>query len=257
MNQNEMLFDGRLPFVLNTIGECQKQQAMVREIGPAWNQFIWVKSGEGRFNIAGDTVYLGEGKGMFMRCRVPHSYARSGSSFHTVYFTFFSSDNLIDYTIGDASYLVFDVPDFLENETAMLTALARSSATTLELSATGYTYVTELFAAITKNGDSVINRVRELMENRCDLPLTLDEIAAKADMDKYALCRYFKKHHSKSVMDELKSIRIKKAKRLLRYSSDSIEAIGIACGFSSPSYFALRFREECGCSPTEYRNSRM
>ena len=67
------------------------------------NQFIWVRSGEGRFDIADDTVYLGQGQGMFMRCRVPHSYTRSGDNFHTCFCTFFSSDNLIEYCIGELS----------------------------------------------------------------------------------------------------------------------------------------------------------
>lgn len=256
MNQKELVFDGRLPFILNTIGECPKQSNMVREVGPAWNQFIWIRSGEGRFDIAGDTVYLGEGQGMFMRCRVPHSYARAGDSFHTCFFTFFSSDNLIDYCIGDKAYIVFDVPDFLERETAMLTSLARANASTLELSAAGYTYVTELFAAITKSDDDLVARVREYLEKNCDVQLTLDEIAAAVGLDRFALCRYFKKNHKRSVMEELNSIRIKKAKRLLRYSSENIENIGHLCGFDSPSYFALRFREESGCSPTEYRRMR-
>ena len=54
-------------------------------------------------------------------------------------------------------------------------------------------------------------------------------------------------------MDELKQIRISHAKQLLRYSSDSVEEIGKKCGFDSPSYFALRFREITGRTPLEYR----
>lgn len=256
MNQQEQIIDGRLPFILNTIGEMPKQNYTDRELGPAWNQFIWVKSGEGKFEIAGNSHVLGKGKGMFMRSGVPHCYYPHSDVFHTCYCTFFAAPSLVEYCIGDKPYILFDVPDFLDKETDMLLTLARSNTSTLELSAAGYTYVTELFAAITKNSDGVIDRVREVLENRCAEQLTLDEIAAEVDMDRFTLCRYFKKHHKRSVMDELRVIRVKKAKRLLRYSSENIETIGKLCGFDSPSYFALRFRDETGYSPTEYRRMR-
>ena len=247
----------KLPFVLNTIGESPKQQPINRESGAVWNQFIWVREGQGIFNIAGNTHILGVGDGMFMRRDVPHSYTRVGNSLHTRYCTFFAPDGLIDYCIGDREYITFKIPDFLNRETDTLTFLARSNTPALELSAAGYTYVTELFSAITKNGDSVITKVKEFLENHCGEPLTLDDIAAVSGLDRFALCRYFKKHHKRSVMNELKTIRIRKAKRLLRYSSENIETIGRLCGFESPGYFALRFREECGCSPGEYRASKM
>lgn len=246
-------FDGRLPFVLNTIGEMQCQIPMLRDIGPTWNQFIWVKEGAGRFTIDGDTLVLDTGEGMFMRSGVPHSYEPDGDRFHTGWCTFFCGESLINYCIGDRSYIVFKVPDFLEKETAILTQLARSSSDLLEVSSAGYAYVTELFAAITKSGDDLIGRVRDYLERNCEKPIMLEDIAASVGLDRFALCRYFSKHHKRSVMDELKVIRIKKAKRLLRYSSENIETIGRLCGFESPSYFALRFREECGCSPGEYR----
>jgi len=257
MNSNELIFDGRLPFILNTIGEMPKQNYTDRNPGPAWNQFIWVKAGAGKFEIAGDTHILGEGQGMFMRSGVPHRYYPCDDVFHTCFCTFFSTPNLVDYCIGDKPYILFDVPDFVEKETDMLGNLARSNASTLELSSAGYTYVTELFAAITKNSDGIIERVREILEKRCGEQICLDDIAAELKMNRFTLCRYFKKHHKRSVMDELRVIRIKKAKRLLRYSSENIETIGRLCGFDSPSYFSMRFREECGCSPTEYRNARM
>jgi transcriptional regulator GlxA family with amidase domain len=54
-------------------------------------------------------------------------------------------------------------------------------------------------------------------------------------------------------MDELLKIRISKAKRMLRYTGDSIAAISRACGFESPCYFTKRFGEQVGRSPSEYR----
>ena len=247
----------KLPFLLNTIGESPKQQPIDRPEGAPWNQFIWIKSGKGFFTVDGEPYILGEGEGIFMRRGVQQNYSRIGNCLHTRYCTFFTLDSLVDYCIGNKRYVTFQVPDFLNRETDTLRRLARSNAPTLELSAAGYTYVTQLFAAITKNSDDIISKVCEFLENHCGEPLTLDDIAAVSGIDRFALCRHFKKYHKRSVMEELKAIRIKKAKRLLLYSSESVGEIGRLCGFESPSYFALRFREECGCSPCQYRDLRM
>ena len=247
----------KLPFLLNTVSESPKQQPIDRPDGAPWNQFIWIKSGKGFFTVDGDPYILSEGEGIFMRHGVQQSYSRIGDTLHTKYCTFFSPDSLVDYCIGNKRYVTFEAPDFLNRETDILRKLARSNASTLELSAAGYTYVTELFSAITKNCDDIISKVCCFLEDNCAKPLTLDDIAAVAGLDRFALCRYFKKHHKRSVMDELKAIRIKKAKRLLLYSTESIGEIGRLCGFESPSYFTLRFREECGCSPAKYREIRM
>lgn len=248
-------YSEKLPFLLLTVGESVRQGAVSREPGPSWNQFIWVKSGFGTFTVDGHTYELGEGDGLFMRHDYDHKY--SGTNMHTGWCTFSSSESLLNYTIGDRTHLVFSVPDFLERETAELSRLARSNCSTLTLSAAGYSYVTELFSAITRVEDDTVRTVRDYLREHHTAPLSLEDISRAIGMDKYALCRYYKRQKNRSVMEELKHIRIAHAKRLLLYSSYSIDEIGRMCGFDSHSYFSMRFRELCGCSPSEYRKQYM
>lgn len=243
--------DERLPFILATVGEVEKQTPVSRIVGPSWNQLIWVKHGKGRFTIDGHSYELGEGQGMFMRHGYAHDY--QGKDLSTAWCTFFCAESLLDYTIGTRSHLVFTVPDFLEKETAELGRLARSSASTLTLSAAGYTYVCEILAAITKEHDDVVDAIKSYLRSNLTRDISLDEIARYVGMSKYALCHYYKEHRGHSIMEEFKHIRISQAKRLLRYSSESVEEVGRRCGFVSHSYFSMRFREICGCSPSEYR----
>ena len=56
-------------------------------------------------------------------------------------------------------------------------------------------------------------------------------------------------------MDALLSVRISKAKRMLRYGNDNVEEIGKKCGFESPSYFCKRFRAIVGVTPLQYRKN--
>ena len=69
----------------------------------------------------------------------------------------------------------------------------------------------------------------------------------------FAFCRYYVRERGVTVMEDLFRIRIAKAKRLLRYSDESVESVGRACGFESPSYFSKRIRKAVGCTPVEYR----
>jgi AraC-like DNA-binding protein len=227
---------------------------IARKTGPDWNQIIWVKEGKGLFFVGDESFTLSEGEGIFMRHNIPHSYRAIGDKFCTGWVTFESDDALINYSLGNRAAFPFKCPGFLERETAQLLKYAKSEDTDeLRLSAALYGYLAELFSAITKNTDEIIDRVRTFLIKNYHRPLTLDEIADAVEMDKYSLCRYFAKHHTCSVMDELKYIRVSRAKQLLRYSSDSVEDIGHKCGFDSPSYFSLRFREITGRSPLEYR----
>ena len=248
-----------LPFVLNTIGYSEKQTPIDRKIGPGWHQFIWIKRGAGDFFVDGKKLTLKEGEGIFLHGDHPHAYRRNESDeFFTVWFTFFCDNTLIDYTLGDKKYLVFKVPDFLPFETEQLRLLAKGDATTLSLSAAGYSLVCELFEAITKQkGDSVIGAVKDYLTRNYACVVTLDEVAQAVGMDKYALCRYFRKNHKRSVMDELLKIRISKAKRMLRYTAESITVVSRTCGFEDPCYFAKRFSEVVGRSPSKYREEHM
>lgn len=75
-------------------------------------------------------------------------------------------------------------------------------------------------------------------------------------MSKVSLCKKFRDVMNCSVMEYLTSIRISKAKAMLRDTSGSIEEIAFACGFSSANYFGLTFKREVGLSPMNYRKTR-
>lgn len=239
-----------LPFVLNTVGQSPKQSPVCHPEGIKYHEFIWVKSGSGKFSFQDKSFIFKEGDGVFIRRNVPHSY--EGDDLHTGWCTFSMEEGLLDY-MGVPDFLIFKAPPFLNNQTDELMNSANSDSTVISRSAAGYTYVTELLCAILEPSDSAAVKIQRFLENNYSKPLTLDDIAAEAEMDKFSLCRYYSQKKGIGVIEELKLIRIDKAKRFLRYSSDPIQKIGYICGFESPSYFAKRFREESGYTPSEYR----
>ena len=242
------LFDV-LPFVLTSIG-TEPQSPMSRPHGFDSHHFLWVSEGSGRFCVDSEKFTLQKGEGIFMRQEVPHSY--EGLDFHTSYLTFTLSDKALDYLVG-ARWFRFSFPSFLEKDFESLKRFALGNSTIASRSAAGYSLVMELFSATTSTQDSIENRIDRLLEQRYSEPLTLDEIASFVGLDRFSLCRYYATARGTTVMDALLKIRIEKAKRFLRYSTDPVARVGELCGFESPSYFGKRFRQTVGCTPTQYR----
>ncbi|MBO5274327.1 MAG: helix-turn-helix domain-containing protein [Clostridia bacterium] len=239
-----------LPFVLVTLGESVVQHPVTRPEGFDVHQFIWIKEGRGHFSMRDESFVLGVGEGMFMRANVPHSY--SGDPFHTVWCTFTMSSRTLDY-IGVGEYMPFTVPAYLNRETEQLDRFATGDSTPLSRSSAGYAYVMELFSNILTPPANLSSRILHLLEQRYAEPLTLLDLSDTFHIDRYNLCRIYKRERGVTVMEDLNRIRIAKAKRFLKYSTDTVETVGKLCGFESPSYFGKRFKESVGNTPTEYR----
>ena len=241
-----------LPFVLVSVAECQKQGLIDRPEGFLYHQFIWIAEGSGNFRMRNEFFHLEAGEGMFMRAGVPHCYyGDEDEPFHTVWCTFALSDRALDY-LGVGEYLKFSVPQYLERETEQLLNIAQKG-TPATRSAAGYSYVIELFTDLLSEKEALSVRVLRFLEQNYSLPLSLLDISEEFGVDRFSLCRIYKKDRGVTVMDDLNRIRIAKAKRFLRHSSDSISNIGKQCGFESPSYFGKCFKEATGYTPTEYR----
>lgn len=84
-------------------------------------------------------------------------------------------------------------------------------------------------------------------------PLTLDEIAASADISRSKCCIVFKQYLEQSPVDFLNKYRLAMSAQLLLDTQSSITEIALSCGFNHLSYFSKIFLREYGCTPTEYR----
>ena len=51
----------------------------------------------------------------------------------------------------------------------------------------------------------------------------------------------------------IEAVRVERAKRMLEQTSDTIDRIRLATGFSDPTSFRRAFRRVVGATPTEYR----
>lgn len=109
-----------------------------------------------------------------------------------------------------------------------------------------------------RGGEKLLDRIRRTMRDRChESGLTPGAIAEAHSISKRYLHYLFAHTHS-TFGDELMSMRLECARRLLsdaRFSSLKVSDVAARCGFLEPSHFARRFRRACGAGPTEFREA--
>lgn len=84
-------------------------------------------------------------------------------------------------------------------------------------------------------------------------PITLDEVASEAHIDKYHLCHIFKQHTGMSVVGYIHHIRIIEAEKMLLYTELPFDVISSVVGFHSIQHFYRVFKNIAGVTPGEYR----
>ena len=82
---------------------------------------------------------------------------------------------------------------------------------------------------------------------------SLDSLAERFFISRYYLTRVFKEQFGMSVNNYLLSVRITKAKQMLRFTDEKLENIGYACGLGAANYFSRTFKNVEGINPSEYR----
>ena len=85
--------------------------------------------------------------------------------------------------------------------------------------------------------------------------ITLDAIAKSVYIDKYTLCREFKRATGQTVIEYVNSYRIQNAAQLISGGYTVSEAAR-ACGFENMSFFTRTFKKYMGCLPSDYRDAR-
>ncbi|MBY4675383.1 GlxA family transcriptional regulator [Marinobacterium sp. CAU 1594] len=92
-----------------------------------------------------------------------------------------------------------------------------------------------------------------LMEANIEEPLSTDDLAYHVGVSRRQLERLFKKHLQTVPSKHYLELRLEHARQLLRQSDKPVLQVGLACGFSSASYFSTAYRNHYGITPREER----
>ncbi len=103
--------------------------------------------------------------------------------------------------------------------------------------------------------DPEVTAALELIRRRaCEGISSADVIVAFKCSRRMAEIR-FHKIVGHSILDEIQSVRLEKAKEMLSHSTHTISAIANFCGFNAANALWKFFRQETGLSPSEWRRS--
>ena len=84
--------------------------------------------------------------------------------------------------------------------------------------------------------------------------MTLESLANEFHISAPYLCRYIKKKSGKNFGDIITSVKMKKAKTLLRNGNMTVENIAHAIGYQNVEHFNRTFKKKTNMTPVQYRN---
>ncbi|MGN0623868.1 MAG: AraC family transcriptional regulator [Oscillospiraceae bacterium] len=103
------------------------------------------------------------------------------------------------------------------------------------------------------NKNASLTHIRTQIYTQPETVGNIDSLAQAAGMSRSGFQHLYKKMFGVSVINDVISGRIERAKHLLTSTSLTVEKIAQRCGYSSAFALIRQFRSRCGKTPTEYR----
>jgi AraC family transcriptional regulator len=104
-------------------------------------------------------------------------------------------------------------------------------------------------------GAARLRRIKEFIDAKMEDELGLDEMAQSVGLSTAHFARMFRKSTGETPYQFVRRQKIERAKAILRAPDARVLDVAVACGFKTQQHFAQVFRELCGVSPTEFRQT--
>ena len=92
--------------------------------------------------------------------------------------------------------------------------------------------------------------VRRYLRKNYSLPIILAELSLNFHCSTVSLTKWYYHEYEKTIMEELRDIRMEHAKEMLLSSDRSVSVITAACGYTDAGYFSKCFRKLTGSPPS-------
>jgi AraC-like DNA-binding protein len=108
---------------------------------------------------------------------------------------------------------------------------------------------------ITKRRDiATILEVRQFIQENFSKDIPISAICREFGLNRTKLQEGFRQMYSTSVHALISSMRMEKARTMLRETDEAVKLIGMECGYKTLSSFTRVFTRLHKVSPTQYRN---
>lgn len=112
----------------------------------------------------------------------------------------------------------------------------------------------EIFREQISNKSQMTFPIKQLLEeNYCDPNFSIEILAQKYNLSISRMSVVFKTEFNVGFAEYLWTLRLNKAKELLLNTDMSIDNISIAVGYTNPSSFRRKFKQEVGVTPSQYQ----
>ncbi|HEX3023346.1 MAG TPA: response regulator [Lachnospiraceae bacterium] len=151
--------------------------------------------------------------------------------------------------------------DFIEKEHGRFSDVA---AAFTSLRATKQSLQRIFLATIRKRNEVALGKYRGIVETAKDYiasnyareDISLNQVAGCVNISPSHFSTIFSQEVGETFIEYLTSVRMSKAKELLRCSNLKSSEVGYAVGYKDPHYFSYIFKKTQNCTPKEYRNGR-
>lgn len=100
--------------------------------------------------------------------------------------------------------------------------------------------------------DPVIRTLFQYIDKHYAEKLSLDKLAARVGLSRVYVCKKFKHDVGVNLSDYIETLRIEKAKQLLKQGLYRINEVAPMVGFQNEKYFSKVFHRSVGMTPTEF-----
>ena len=237
--------------------------------------FFMVKSGSGVLTYEGKEYELKTGDCVFISCESPYSH-RSSENLWTLSWVHFYGPNMrqiyrkyrqrggkavfISGTEGDYEVLLSKVAEKAKSDSYIRDMEISDSLGHLLTLLMQETVREEASSVIDERTASLISidrkinitNIKEYIDSHFMEPISLETLSTRFYINRSYLSHVFKEQYGMTISNYVNQQRVTKAKELLRFTDETVEAIAIDCGFE-PNYFARVFKKLEGMPPSEYR----
>ncbi len=222
-----------------------------------------VEKGAGSIEVAHKQYDVKAGDVAFIDCSEPYAHS-TGADLWTIHWAHFDGPALLTVYrkfLMRAGKSVFEVPYkklYIDNlqelyKTAVGTSYVRDMRINTILSSLLEMVMGDCWPDKGGTSKEKVEDIRLFLENNYMYHVTLEELAQKFFMERTYLVHVFNRTIGISPIKYLTSIRIRKAKELLRFTDNRLADIAYKVGFSSEQYLSRVFKAVEGISPREYR----
>jgi transcriptional regulator GlxA family with amidase domain len=107
--------------------------------------------------------------------------------------------------------------------------------------------------SVTRSGNLLLSQAARLMQRTIENPIAVSAVASKVGISCRQLERLFNRYLQTAPAAFYLSLRITRARELLRFAGMSVTEVALACGFRSVTHFSTCYRRFFGRTPRQDR----